>query len=103
MSLGWYVHPVFALACVPGLLLAYRTLRIGVVVSSEGVLVRNVLRLRRVRWARSSGSTGASGGDSSRTRGYTTAEMGTAPVSSRSRQEEGVRERAGIQSPRRVL
>jgi Bacterial PH domain len=44
------VHPLFALGCVPWLVLAYRTFRIGVYTSSDGVLVRNVLRSRRVPW-----------------------------------------------------
>jgi hypothetical protein len=48
---AWLVHPFFVLGCVPWLLLAYRMLSIGVFVSHDGVLVRNVLRSRRLAWS----------------------------------------------------
>jgi hypothetical protein len=45
------VQPAFALGCVPWLLLAYRTYRIGVFTSRDDVLVRNVIRSRRIAWS----------------------------------------------------
>jgi hypothetical protein len=48
---AWLVHPLFLLGCIPWLVLAYRMLRIGVFVSNDGVVVRNVLRSRRVPWS----------------------------------------------------
>jgi hypothetical protein len=48
---AWLVHPLFVLGCIPWLVLAYRMLRIGVFVSNDGVVVRNVLHSRRVRWS----------------------------------------------------
>jgi hypothetical protein len=47
---AYLVHPAFAIGCLPWLVLAYRTFRIGIFPSSEGVLVRNVLRSRRLSW-----------------------------------------------------
>jgi hypothetical protein len=45
------VQPAFALGCIPWLLLAYRTYRIGVFTSPDDVLVRNVMRSRRIAWS----------------------------------------------------
>jgi len=50
LAFAEFVHPAFALGCIPWLMLAYLTFRIGIFPSSEGVLVRNVLRSRRIRW-----------------------------------------------------
>lgn len=44
------VHPAFAAGAVPFLLLAWRTLRIGVVTADDGVTVRNVFRDRHIDW-----------------------------------------------------
>jgi hypothetical protein len=44
------VHPTFALACIPWLLLAWRTFTIGIYPARDGVVVRNVLRSRRFAW-----------------------------------------------------
>jgi hypothetical protein len=40
-----------ALLAAPWLVLAWRTLRLGVIVRPEGIVVRNVLHTRRVPWA----------------------------------------------------
>lgn len=42
---------VYAALCLPWIVLALRTLRIGVLPSREGVLIRNVMRTRRAAWA----------------------------------------------------
>jgi len=44
------VHPAWALGCVPFVVLAYLTFRIGIFPSADGVTVRNVLRSRRLAW-----------------------------------------------------
>lgn len=45
-----FVHPAFAIGAVPWLPLAYWVFRIGVFVSADGVVVRNVLNSRRIPW-----------------------------------------------------
>ena len=45
-----FVHPAWALGCVPFVVLAALTFRIGVFPSVEGVTVRNVFRSRRLAW-----------------------------------------------------
>jgi hypothetical protein len=42
--------PILWIGVAPCLWLAYRTLRIGVFTSPQGVLVRNVMRSRRLAW-----------------------------------------------------
>jgi len=45
-----FVHPAFVLVWIPCLVLAFLIFRIGVFPSSDGVLVRNVVRSRRLAW-----------------------------------------------------
>src|SRR3954447_1406872 len=42
--------PVVAVGALPWLLLAWRTFRIGIYPSREGVVVRNTIRSRRLAW-----------------------------------------------------
>jgi hypothetical protein len=43
--------PLVALGALPWLLLAWRTFRVGIYPSRDGVVVRNVLRSRRIPWS----------------------------------------------------
>ena len=42
---------LYAALCLPWLALAARTLRVGVLLTADGVVVRNVMRTRRLPWA----------------------------------------------------
>ncbi len=42
---------VYAALCLPWIVLALRTLRIGVLPGRDGLVIRNVMRTRRVPWA----------------------------------------------------
>lgn len=42
---------VYAALCLLWIVLAFRTLRIGVLPSRDGLVIRNVIRTRRVPWA----------------------------------------------------